>query len=187
MASMTTTNTTAAHTMTSAAILPSDFSNSTTDALRHHWTDGKLRHLLAALGDSPVVITVDTQTGHTLLGVTLVGIGRVPGYGSATLRVRHADGHVIAYTARNVGVIIPMAEASVVRGPKWEALRSYADEGSAAIRVGRTLRAAEVDAEDYGKWEATPNLDTVSVYYTPQREGAGRRWLGRVPLAALEA
>lgn len=162
-----------------------DFSDSTTDADRDTWTLGKLRHVIAALDGAPVAITVDRLTGHTEVGVRLVGIacGRFVDHGPVVERTL-SDGTTqrTIFSRHSIGdTITPLDRSSA----KWTATDSVRNEASAAIRLARAEHEA---AHAYGRWTATPGLDYVDVTYTPQNgPGAGERGWWRYSLAALAA
>jgi hypothetical protein len=151
-------------TTTSTAIRARDFSNSTTDVLRDRWTEGKLRHVIAALNGAPVVVTLDRQTGHTVVGATLVRTGSTYSYDSAL--IVGTEYGTCGYFLPSVGdTIVPLLEPVVTKGAKWVALDSWRLEQGAAIALAREARPDL----DYGKWEATPCKNSVVVRYTWQR------------------
>lgn len=173
-------------TYSTSIIRASDFSDSVSDTLRDRWTDGKMRHVIAALAGDPVIVTTDSGSGHSLVGVRLVGITPDP-HGSSLLRIESEHG-VTAYSAFMLGdTIVPLAGRGRTRGAKWDALDSYRRERSAAIAVARTLREQDGAPPERGRWEAIPLRDGVIVTYQPQREGAGDRWSMTVPLDRLSA
>lgn len=151
------TTTAAPATATSCAILASDFSQRTTDTNRESWTAGKMRTLLKRLGDTPVAIVVDKQTGHAQIGVTLVRVAARMSGGDGVV-VRDQLGHETNFRLSSIGTtIIPLAETRA----KWEALRDQMELRSALIGAGMALAKAEgFEPEGRGgRWEL--NADTV--------------------------
>lgn len=182
-------------TTSSCAIRAQDFSSSTRDVSRDRWTDGKLRHVSAALAGTPVAITVDSGTGHTIIGARLGGLNTSLA-GGASLEVFSTydqDGvtheQQTNYLQFSLGdTIIPLPEPDArMDSAKWRALDSYRSESSEAIRVAQAVAAEEGRNVSWGKWEATPMRNYVSVSYTPQREDGGERWHLPVNLSKLEA
>lgn len=157
-----------------------DFSDKTTDVLRDRWTVGKLRHVIAALDRREVAITVDNLTGHTAIGVTLVGLG--------TDRLHIAFGGAMGTTAHFVpslgDTITPLDDPSITKGARWTATETWREEKWAAIRVAKEEHG-ECEGRTDGRWEATPQGSSVHVRYTPAREGAGRSAWWPIPLSAL--
>lgn len=134
------------------------------------WTAGALRHVIKALDGVPVALVVSFQTGHTVMGVVLVGL-RTSFHGDhPELIVRYPEGHETAHLVFTLGeTIIPLAQTEKHYrggGPKWEALKTYAEEKSAAV-----LRAqrehGETEGRAWGVWCAKPALHHVYVEYTP--------------------
>jgi hypothetical protein len=148
-------------TTTTCAVKASDFSHRTTDPQRTEWTAGKLRHLIAALDGAPVIVTVDRQTGHTLVGVELVGLRA----SFMSIRSQYADnsGDVVWHLAFSLGdTIIPLVDNQA----KWNALRSYGDEQSAAIQRAQAEHG-EPEGRSWGEWDATLGHHHVNVTYAP--------------------
>jgi len=169
------TTTAAPATATSCAILASDFSPSTADALRDRWTAGKMRLLIAALGDTPVAIVLE-RTGFAMVGVTLERVAARMNGGQGVV-IRDAAGRETNYRLDNVGTtIIPLAETRA----KWEALKAGMDLTSALARKAKEIAEAEGFEGDGGAWVV--NMDTLDpaagrgeVSYRP-RKGFGSRW-----------
>ncbi len=163
-----TTTTSSARTGFGDVINARDFSRSTKDVLRDTWTVGKMHHVIKALGGRPVAITVDIQTGFTLVGARLLA-AYYDGYGP---RVRTesvlADGNTqqTNYRLHEVGMILvlPTGEADRV---KWDALQSYRDHVAAALEAARAEYEGTTGRR-YGVWSGTV-LDggSVDVRYTP--------------------
>jgi hypothetical protein len=154
-------------TTTTCAVKASDFSHRTTDPLRDEWTAGKLRHLIAALDGTPVIVTVDRQTGHTLVGVELVGLRASFASSNVEVGVRsqYTDGTSVTcwHLAFSLGsTIIPLGDSQA----KWNALRSYGDEQSAAIQRAQAEHG-EPEGRAWGEWDATLGHHHVGVTYTP--------------------
>lgn len=156
----------------SCVILASDFSDRVTDTLRDRWTFGKMRHVIGALDGSPVAITTDNLSGHTLLGVRLTGLTETINCGPCV--VIDGDGpewpRPCAYPLRSLGsAIVPLDSETGARGAKWTALDTYRTESSAAIAQAKQDRPEC----DYGKWSATPARSSVAWRYDPQNGPAG--------------
>jgi hypothetical protein len=170
------------------AILASDFSDRTTDVLRDRWTLGKLRHVIKALAWAPVAITTEAQTGGTLIGARLLdAFDGGPSRGNRlTIQTELSDGttQTTNYRADSLGLaIIPLADERTGMGPKWAALDSWREEKRAAIDLAR---AAHPDWS-YGRFEATPAGDHVSVTFEAQSANGGpKRAHDRFDLAAVE-
>jgi hypothetical protein len=133
-------------TASSCAIAPSDFSDSTRDRDRDTWTPAKLALVTAALDGAPCVITTE-HTGHTLVGVQLLGIGGIPCRDGDFIKVRstYRDGtdNVTACSVRNLPKalpIIPLPGAGT--NAKWRALEHQRKLTGA---VGGALRDAHPD------------------------------------------
>ena len=169
-------------TTSSCAILARDFSNSMADVLRTRWTAGKMRHVIAALDGTPVAITTDQMSGHTLLGVRLLGLTETFGGGECVI-IKGADDdpawpRPVAYSLTTLGeAIIPLSEQTATTGAKWVALDTYRNERSAAIQRAKRERP---DC-DYGRWSAVPGRASVSWRYDPQRgpEGTNAAFNGK--------
>jgi hypothetical protein len=151
---------------TACVIRARDFSDKTTDPNRTTWTPAKLRHLIAALGDTPVIVTTDNQTGFTLVNVTLVGVreGFSHSY-EVGIKSVFSDGTtstVWHLTFKLGDTIVPLGGDNV----KWRALRSWADEKSLAVELAQ-VEHGDAEGRSWGHWEATPGLYRVHVRYTP--------------------
>lgn len=159
-------------------ITPQDFSPSTIDPQRDRWTAGKLRHVIDALRGEPVLIVTDTMTGHAEQGVLVDVLPE-----NRVVIDGHPRPRPVAHLDFKCGVIVPLTERGA--RAKWDALNSYRDEGTAAIRAARP--EAEAAGHTYGKWSAVPGLRDVHVTYEPQREDAGGRYSKAVPVRELAA
>lgn len=169
-----------------------DFAPRTTTPGRDDWTVGKLRHVIAALAGAPVILTVDDQTGHTVIGVTLEG---TYGVGSdASVIVNYGTRTTRHYLFSLGDTIIPLTNPAGGSGHKWVALNMYRDEVSAAIRLAQA-RHGEVEGRAWGAWEGTCTAAGVHVTYTPSPElteyakgKAGTPWSGSFsPVAEARA
>jgi hypothetical protein len=157
------------------------------------WTAGMLRHVIAALAGSPVVITTDAQTGHSLVNAKLVGIRSGWDYPVLTIEVPMSDGEIYTTTplifklGETITPLDPPASAGL--GAKWAALNTYRNEKSAALEYVKTLRPEA--AEWWGSWKMKPGLYNVAVTYTPSKGNPAfaDRWhtneFFNVPLSAL--
>lgn len=154
---------------TTCAIRAQDFSQLTTDDDRNRWTGGKMRHVLAALGDAPVVITTDNQTGHTLVNVTLTGL-RTGWAGCGYELGIHSEfsdgtGSTLWHRLDSIGdTIIPLTDAG--EGAKWRATRSFNDEASYAVELAQAQHGAG-NGREWGNWRTSVGYSEVSVRYTP--------------------
>jgi hypothetical protein len=102
-------------------------------AHRDTWKPGALRHVIAALAGTPVLFVQDSQTGFTVVGVKLTGIGHTSG-GGETLQYAFPDGTRGACLIFGMGtVIIPMEQI----GAKWDALSRSRQEASLAQQIYR--------------------------------------------------
>lgn len=156
-------------TSTTCVIRARAFSDSLKDADRDRWTVGKMRHVLAALGETPVIINTDWQTGHTLVNVTLTGLrtGWCVGY-EVGIRSIYSDGSggVVWHDLANLGdTIIPLPGLDTRHGDaKWKAVRSFMDECSHAVELAQTQHG---ETRKWGSWSAQPGHSRVSVTYLP--------------------
>ena len=154
---------------TTCVIRAQDFSDSVTDVNRNEWTAGKLRHVIAALDGSPVIITTDRQTGHTLVNVTLVGI-REGFSGQLQLGIHsvYSDGtkSTIWHLIFMLGdTIVPLANG----GAKWAAKKSYRDEQSYAVELAQAEHG-EPEGRSWGKWNVRSGHRNVVVDYQPHTD-----------------
>jgi hypothetical protein len=160
---------------TSTVILPGDFNKNTADPNRHHWTAGQLRHVVAALAGTPVAVVVDNQTGHTVVGVTLLAVTyNRPGH-DLLVEYTHADPSGAVTTSRtrhrihSIGQpILPLGKPNGgLTEAKWIATDSVREEGSAAIKVVREGKYGEAAGRQWGSWKAEPTIDGSIVKYVP--------------------
>lgn len=154
---------------TTCIIRAQDFSQLTTDDDRNRWTGGKIRHVLAALGDAPVVITTDNQTGHTLINVRLVGLRT--GWAGCGYEVgiksvfEDGSGSTVWHRLDSIGdTIIPLTDAG--EGAKWKATRSFNDESSFAVELAQAQHGKR-EGREWGNWRTHTGYSGVSVTYTP--------------------
>lgn len=162
--------------MITQSIVPQDFSHKRVDS-RTGWEAGMIRHLLAALGDTPVVITPDGNLGLTFVGVKLLGISAIWGTTNAVL-VDHGT-HQTAYPIFQLGAsITPLVDVKDDR-VKDRALETYRLESSAATQraQGSTLTSPRS-----GRYVSHVTLDGVDVRFeiganAHQRRGESPEWL----------
>lgn len=167
------------YTTSAAAIQASDFSDLTTDTDRNDWTEGKIRHVIAALDGQPVAITVDKMTGHTMIGVRLIAVSAGGGGDHARVAVeaQYEDGTTqrTAFLLFKLGpVITPIPQGRTGKDAKWAALDSWRDERSAALEVARNERANQLLTGGAGRLVAKPTAHDVEVTWEPNREQARR-------------
>ena len=173
------------------AVRAQDFNATTTDPNRGHWTVGQLRHVTEALAGTPVAITTDRGTGHTLIGARLVRA-----YESGEPRIliettlSTGEKQQTRYRVASLGdTIIPLERTSPTDA-KWRALDTYRDEASAAVRWAM---ANHGEGREGGRWTATPGAAEVFVRWEPTtRHGdttpydqRPSRWWGSVPVRDL--
>lgn len=157
-----------------SAITAATFSSSYNDRDRNDWTPGKMIHLINALGTTPVAIELDTYTGNTQVNVRLAGVRQTPGYGTFQVLVVRVDGDGVERTCwhplHKVGTVIILG-TSDVRG---RALRTRADERTAAIRKAIPLlveKYSDVNDLSMGAtWEVSRFPSHVTVSFTPDRK-----------------
>ena len=182
---MTTTDTQAATTF-SCTVKAQDFASRTNDSQYESWTEGKLRHLIAALDGRPVALIADRQTGHTAVGVKLI-----------ELRYSGADARLVYEWVGNDGksyrtatllfklgdTIIPIVDTTVGGGAKWRALETYRKECTAAVMLCQKLHG-EPEGRKWGTWASYCTGRGVMVTYTPhtghREHEAGTRFWGHV-------
>ena len=154
---------------TTCVVRAQDFSDSVKDATRHEWTAGKLRHVIAALEGTPVIITTDRQTGHTLVNVTLVGIREsFSGQTQLGIHSEFSDGtsSTIWHLAFMLGdTIVPLTNGNA----KWAAKDTFRDERSFAVELAQAEHG-EIEGRAWGKWSACPGRYGVSVRYEPHTD-----------------
>lgn len=168
------------HSTSTAAIQASDFSDLTTDTDRNDWTEGKMRHVVAALDGQLVAITVDKMTGHTMFGVRLVGVvaGGGGGHARVLIESRYEDGtvQVTTFLLFRLGpVITPIPQDRASKDAKWAALDTWRDERSAALEIARNTRTEQGLIGGVGRLVARPTAHNVAVSWEPDRERARRQ------------
>lgn len=150
-----------------------DFSDSLKDDDRNRWTGGKMRHVLAAIGDAPVVITTDKMTGHTMVNVRLAGLRT--GWAGCGYEVGIVDtyegcpegGRTVWHRLDSIGdTIVPLALDGTRTDAKWVATRSFNDEASYAVELAQAQHGKAAGRE-WGNWKAHVGYSEVSVTYTP--------------------
>lgn len=110
-------------TATSGVIDPKDFqSNLHPNKHNHlresHWNAGPLRHVVAALAGTPVIIVAERRTGFTLMGAVLVDVrGRgMTGHGVAisteSCKTSQNPQGITVYDVRQIGIIIPLQDTT---------------------------------------------------------------------------
>lgn len=158
-----------ATTSTTCIIRAQDFSDSVADPNRTRWTGGKMRHVLAVLGDSPVIVTTDKQTGHTLVNVRLSGLRT--GWAGCGYEVGIVDtyeggpegGRTMWHRLDDLGdTIIPLAADNA----KWRALDSHRNEGSYAVELAQAQHGRR-EGREWGNWKSDVGFTEVAVTYTP--------------------
>src|SRR5947209_3226747 len=151
----------------SCTIYPRTFSDSTADAFRDRWTQAKMHHVIQAVGDTHVVLELDKGTGHTVIGVKLLGVRPNPygGLGQVLIDYCHEDGSDgrVLIRLEDVGVVLPLEATNA----KWDAIKSHRELVHAGV-VKAQAEHGDVEGRSWGKWDAVP-LDhrTVMVTYTP--------------------
>lgn len=118
--------------LSTAVIKASDFYETGDNKdTRDGWKSGALRHVVAALAGSPVVLITDKQTGHAVIGAKLIGLSHSVG-GGETLVYEFGDGSRSAALVFTLGsVIVPLESPQA----KWDALDRFREEGVLAARI----------------------------------------------------
>lgn len=159
-----------------SAINARDFGQPTTDPNRDEWQAGPMIHLVEALQGRPVTIVLDKRTGYTQVNVILGGVRQTPGYGTFQVLVQsvHEDGTTGRCWHRlpDVGTVIEMG---FHRG-RWDAMDSYRNERSAAIRKLQDEMVENLGLKDRyelprGKWDARIFPGDVHASFTPEKCG----------------
>lgn len=121
---------------------------------------GTMRHIVAALDQTPVILTTARRSGHTLIGVTLIKVTReATAYRTPCLEIEH-NGHRSLVVISEIGdVIIPMVETSA----KWAALNTEREESDLALDKAK----AEFPELQWGAWVTEVAERGVAVTYTP--------------------
>ena len=117
------------------------------------WARGYLEHIIKLLDGRPVAVVVDKQTGHTEIGVRLVGVAarQFQGYGLVVERT-HSDGTVgrTNFSLWSIGWILPLGDNETRSGNvKWKALESYRKASMSVIQ-----QAQAEHPNLYGTWKA---------------------------------
>lgn len=159
---------------TAAAINARDFGDRVTEANRDEWRAGAMHHLIKALNDAPVTIVLDTHTGFTQANVTLGGVRQTPGYGTFQVLVEsvHSGGTKgrCWHPLHKVGAVIIMGDSA----PRWEALRTFREERSAAIVRLQKDMAVELGLSNClelprGTWSVSVFNGYVHASFSPER------------------
>jgi hypothetical protein len=151
-----------------AAIKSTDFEYRRADSMFreiHHkeWTEGMLRHVIAALDGARVAITTDNQTGHTIIGAKLVGFSSTPNVDRGLL-IEYPDGHRLVVHIFQLGeTIIPLEQAGL-KDAKWTALETYRNERAAAHPLF-LAKMNGVKPTGTGTWESRVTRKGVVVSY----------------------
>lgn len=160
------------------------------DHRRLQWNSGAMRHVIAALAGTPVMIITDSQTGSAQLGAILKGV-RHGRYGNSDELLVEYRGRVTAFQLFTVGdTIIPLVDETGTTGAKWIALDTYRIEKSKAVVKACTEHGAS-EGREWGEWSAKLFIDTAQVTYTPHVSNphyvdrAGERGLWEYRIADL--
>jgi hypothetical protein len=185
---------------TASTITARDFSDRTTDTLRDRWTQGKMRHVVAALDGRPVVVVLEAGTGFTMVGVRLLGVrdNFYGGAGRVLVESTFEDGttSVLAYRLEDVGPIVELEGPVVGGGVRFRAVETYRAEVSAAIRFAQE-RHGKPEGRNWGAWRVGyVGADFLDVTYEPHTGnpaaadyagGCGERGYWRIMVRDLEA
>lgn len=103
---------------------------------RHNglWTRQAMECVVDALAGMPVVVTVDSQTGHSEVGVTLERVAPYGFSGQFGVVVKRTlpDGteQRTNFALMSVGdTIVPLGETPTSKGPKWVAVDLWRERG----------------------------------------------------------
>lgn len=177
-------------TATSGVIDPKDFQSNLHPSEHNHirqseWNAGPMRHVVAALAGTPVVIVTDRRTGFTLLGAVLIDVrGRYSGgqgVAISTESCKTSDNPqgITVYDVRKIGIIVPLQDTThgirslAMQSERRElelARRIYAEslpENRPAGRVEVTAHMHEVHAgyrrDSYADRGPTPNWMRITL------------------------
>lgn len=133
---------------------------------RVEWSSGALRHVVSTLAGTPVMITLDAETGFTALGAKLISVR--PG-----MRSNHAElvveyqGTRTAFLVFKIGeVIVPLVDETGTSSAKFQAVASYRREQGAAIMKAQAEHG-DSEGRSWGRWEARSGTNVVWVTYRP--------------------
>jgi hypothetical protein len=132
---------------------------------RHHkeWTEGMLRHVIAALQGARVVLITDNRTGHAVIGAKLLGLASSPNVKRGVM-VEYPNGQRLVTHIFHLGeVIIPLEQVGT-KGAKWTALDTYRNERAAATPLF-LAKLGGVKPTGNGKWETRVTGNGVVVSY----------------------
>jgi hypothetical protein len=188
---------TKAPTVLTSVIRAQDFSDRTTDANRDRWTLGKMRYVVDALQDTPVIIVIE---GLAKIGARLIRtFDGGPSRGQrVTIESVMSTGETqrTNYRLEEIGdTIIPMVEPFAAQGAKWDIVETHRSEQSAAIGYAQRTYA-DKGGHKWGEWRATEVLETPGTFdvtYTPHTgndyfaDKWGERGYWRVTRAQIEA
>lgn len=142
-----------------AALAPTDFRA----PLNHTktWTEGALRHVIAALAGEPALVVLDSGTGHSAVAV-LDGLTstRFHRYG---IRLLFAGGDPVVHDLHSLGMIIPITKAGA--RAKSTARSSLYAEHRAALAI-----AKERLGDSAARWHVVP---TGSYVHVTREKAAG--------------
>lgn len=159
------TNQTALITGLTTAISARDFTPAK-DHRRIQWNSGAMRHVIAALAGTPVMIITDAQTGSTQLGAILKGV-RHGRFGNSDELLVEYQGRITAFKLFTIGeTIVPLVDETGTTSAKWHAIASYRIEGSKAVAKACAEHGAS-EGREWGTWSAKLFIDTAQVTYTP--------------------
>lgn len=161
---------------TGSAISPRDFNKNTKDPLRDEWNSGAMHHLVKALNGQPVAIVLNKATGFVEVNVTLGGVRQTPGYGTFQVLIQrvYSDGTTGGcwYPLFQVGTVIELGDSLA----RWDAVRAYSEEQTAAIVALQNKMMEELGAKDRyslprGTWEARVFPGYVHASFSPEKFG----------------
>jgi hypothetical protein len=154
----------------------------------NRWTAGALRHLIAALDNTPVIITID-QDGNTYTLATLDRLDHDATLGD--MLVIESNNREMWFKVADIGpAIIPLGD--VGGDVRRTAIKSYHAEQTAAreltwdeLFTGPVPHACETI-----RWTIAPGIDQVVVTVTfssADDTDLGAQWSAVVPLDRLSA
>jgi hypothetical protein len=157
-------------TSTTAPIAPEDFKSNLHRKEAwgkfSEWNAGPMRHVIEALGGTPVVIVMDKRTGFTLVGAVLVDVRsrRSGGQGIAVstecAKTPQNPQGITVYPLRSVGLVIPLQ--STTHGQGRAAVQAESRELELAERIYRESLPAE---RPEGRVEVTSHGNEIHAGY----------------------
>jgi hypothetical protein len=148
-------------------ITPQDFDNDARD-----WSAGALRHVVAQIIGTPVVVITNRDSGMTYVGVTVVGMNMVKGLHYLVLDF---GSHHANVWLNDLGAITPLTKPQA----KWDAMRTYKAEVDAALAWVRARHSITAT----GTLLAFPAVAGVRVHHRTD-DGLTANWT--VSLALLD-